>query len=467
MKWVIYLGLLFYTTAVWSDEMGPTATQNFDDEVEHLKAIREMVSPPPAEKTGGELDGRMSPDATVRGLMDDGAKDETAAGKTKAEILSEETGGATPTEEMETPTEIPTEEWAVGPKEEIPENCPSQNDEAQAEMVRADTLLKEGHLKKALGGYRSINHRFPFSPLAPEALKKRGIIYLRQHRFQSAFNCFQRIVDKYPNYKNFLEILQLEFDTADALMRGKRHYFFGKIPGFKDRGSALRFFQRIVDQAPYSEIAPKALMNIARLGMRIREPEKAIEALERVIDEYANSPLAAEAQLMLAQVRRKMVIGPAYDQRATEEAVNCYREFLVLYPDSPMAPAAEQGLKEARELLAASKLNMGDFYYNKRQNPRAALMYYKEVLSVAPDSPAAEVARHAIERIRSGRRGRGTPLDFFLGRHHGPRTEVDEHGQLDCTEPGGVDPDEIAGDRTDRSPAEASRENLETTEVEP
>lgn len=299
--------------------------------------------------------------------------------------------------------------------------------EALEAMRRGDDLLAAGHLSKALDAYRSVNRRFPFSNLAPEALKKRGIVYLKQHRFQSAFNCFQRIVDKYPNYENFLEILQLEFDTAQALMDGKRHYFWGKIPGFKDRGSALRFFQKIVDQAPYGDIAPKALMNIAHLGMRIREPEKSIEALERVIDEYSNSPFASEAQLLLAKVRRKMVIGPAYDQRATEEAVNCYREFLILYPDSPQVPDAEQGLEEARDLLAASKLNMGNFYYHRRQNPRAALMYYQEVLSIAPESQAAKCAQESIARIKSGKRGKGTPLDFILGhyRNSQPSDELD------------------------------------------
>lgn len=295
-------------------------------------------------------------------------------------------------------------------------------------MAEAQSLYEQGELKKAAKICTKIFHTHPFSAEAPEALRLRGVILLRQHRYQSAFRTFQMIIDRYPSYPKYLEVVGLEYETAQELMMGKRHYFWGTIPGFKDRDSAIKFFQEVVEQAPYSTYAPSALMNVARLGIRLKQPEIAIEALEKVIDEYANSEYAPEAQLLLAKVYRNMVKGPDYDQRATEEAVNYYREFLILYPDSPLVEEAEAGLAESKELLAASKFNMGSFYYNDRQNPVAAMMYYNEAISIAPDSKAAEMSRQEIERIKAHKHGRGSLLDVVLGRYHQPsnRTYVEE-----------------------------------------
>jgi outer membrane protein assembly factor BamD len=293
-----------------------------------------------------------------------------------------------------------------------------------AAQLLADGIAAEEarDLSTALRTYRQLARRHPLDPEAPAALQRRGLIFLSQRRFQRAFHCFQHILDRYPDYPHYLEVIGLEFQTAERLMRGQRSYFFGRIPGFRDRAAAIEFFRKIVERAPYSDFAPGALLNIARLGIRTGEMEIAIEALEKLIDEYAASDLAPDALLLLAKVYRDRVVGPNYDQRAVREALNCYQEFLVLFPDSPRAEEAETGLAEAMELRAAGKLGMGNFYYDDRQNPAGALVYYNEVLEIAPESRAAERARERIAEIRAGRPGRGSPLDWLLGPYR-PATE--------------------------------------------
>jgi outer membrane protein assembly factor BamD len=293
-------------------------------------------------------------------------------------------------------------------------------DPAVALLERGIAHENVGHFSRALRAYRRIARHHPMSPEAPEALQRRGRILLRQNRFQAAFRCFQSILDRYPDYPDYEGVVDLEFQTAECLMVGHRNYFWGKVPGFKDRTGAIEFFRQIVDRAPYGDRAPHALMNIAHLGLRIGETATTIDALERIIDEYSMSPLAPEALLMLAKVYRDRVPGPAYDQRAVQEALNCYQEFLILFPDSPQAEEAEAGFMEAMELRAAGQLNMGNFYYDRRQNPRAALPYYEEAIKIAPESRAADRARERISAIGEGKPGRGTRLDSILGRYRPP-----------------------------------------------
>jgi outer membrane protein assembly factor BamD len=279
--------------------------------------------------------------------------------------------------------------------------------------------------------YRLVARNYPQSSAAPEALHRRGLLFLKQRRYQRAFHCFQSILDKYPDYGAYVAVVDLEFQTAKALMDGKRSYlFWGTVPGFRDRTAAIEYFRKIIERVPYGDCAPEALMNIAKLGTRAGDATVAVEALERLVDEYGNSPIAPDGLLMLADVYRKRVPGAQYDQKATREAINCYQEFLILFPDSPRLHEAEEGLAEATALWVRGKLGMGDFYYDARQNTKGAKLYYDEVLRLAEeDSPMAQMAAKRIEDIRKGKPGKGSPLDIILGRYRPPAAQLPRVGQ--------------------------------------
>jgi outer membrane protein assembly factor BamD len=69
------------------------------------------------------------------------------------------------------------------------------------------------------------------------------------------------------------------------------------------------------------------------------------------------------------------------------------------------------------DLLARSRLNLGDFFYNYRSNNTAALVFYNETITIAPDSEAAEEARARIADIEKGIQpitGAGILRKFFL-----------------------------------------------------
>ncbi|MDR1456677.1 MAG: outer membrane protein assembly factor BamD [Puniceicoccales bacterium] len=267
-------------------------------------------------------------------------------------------------------------------------------------LLNARRMLENGKPGKSIGVCKLIARKFPQSNEAPLALEMCGKSYMRQHQFQLAFKALQGLLEKHPNCSNFESAIVLEFELAKRLAAGERNYFWGKIPGLRDREFAIRVFQHIADNAPYSPQATQALLQIADLGVKTKEPAVAVGALERLIDEYSDTGDAQRAYLLLAQIYSKISKGPAYDQRAVENAINCFREFLLLYGDSPFVEEAEQELVEMKNLLAASKLNIGDFYLQDRRSPNAAAIYYKDILVSAPNSPAALCAQTRLGAIR-------------------------------------------------------------------
>jgi outer membrane protein assembly factor BamD len=193
-----------------------------------------------------------------------------------------------------------------------------------------------------------------------------------------------------------------QFDCATALMEGARGRILWIFPGFKQYGTSAKQFEQIVRNAPYSDYAPLALMNIALVSEQINEPEEAIDALDRLINYYPQSMLAPDAYYNLAQTYSDLVQGYEYDQGSTRRAISYYEDFLILFPSSHLTGEVEANLRNMENLLASSRLNLGDFYYYFRNNNTAALVFYNEAITIEADSEAAAEARLRIADIESG-----------------------------------------------------------------
>jgi outer membrane protein assembly factor BamD len=62
----------------------------------------------------------------------------------------------------------------------------------------------------------------------------------------------------------------------------------------------------------------------------------------------------------------------------------------------------EANLASMQNLLAESRLRLGDFYYYYQENNTAALIFYNESVTIAPDSEAADEARARIKDVEAG-----------------------------------------------------------------
>jgi outer membrane protein assembly factor BamD len=275
-------------------------------------------------------------------------------------------------------------------------------------MDNARRAEDAGHAGTALSGYKRVYKKYPTSLFAPEALYRSGRIYENRRQYTKAFRNLQRVIAEHPAYPAFTEVLGSEYRIADKLVKGARPLYWGIIPGFKQRDKGLEFLEQIVSNAPYSEYAGISLMNAASGYTRSGDRDAAIDALDRMINNYPDSFLTPDAYLKLAAAQASITQGPPYDQASTQLALTYFQDYTILYPGEADVALANKGFNSARALLAESKMTMGDFYYKKRSNYKAAKVFYNEAITTYPDSPTAERARRylaAIEKIESGAAG--------------------------------------------------------------
>lgn len=275
-------------------------------------------------------------------------------------------------------------------------------------MNKARDYEEAGKRGAALSRYKKVAKKFPASVYAGEALYRSGKLYLVRKQYFKSFESFAQVTARYPNTKHFNDIIGEEYRIASALLDGARNRLWGFIPSFQNRSRAIEYFEVIIQSAPYSDYAPLALMNKARGHLKMRETEEAIDALDRMINAYPNSLLTPDAYLKLAQTYALLVDGPAYDQGSTKEAITYFEDFLILFPNDPNIPAAAKGLDSMKQVLAESKITIGDFYFYKRRNYTAAKVFYNEAITSYPDSAVAGKAKDKLAQLEA--RASGKPL---------------------------------------------------------
>ncbi|MFT5836840.1 MAG: outer membrane protein assembly factor BamD [Candidatus Azotimanducaceae bacterium] len=278
----------------------------------------------------------------------------------------------------------------------------AQESEAAAMLEAGKAKLDAGSRGSANRTFKKIIKKYPNAKATADARFHRGQIYMTKGRWKKAFNHFQDVVTQHSNYDNFDTVIGAQFECATALMEGARGRILWVIPGFKQYAEANYQFEQIVRNAPYSDYAPLALMNIAIVSELEEQPKEAIDALDRLINYYPQSMLASDAYYNTARTYSNLVKGAEYDQGSTRQAISYYEDFLILFPESSHLSEVENNLEAMEDLLARSRLNLGDFFYNYRSNNTAALVFYNETITIAPESEAADEARLRVADIDAG-----------------------------------------------------------------
>jgi outer membrane protein assembly factor BamD len=276
-------------------------------------------------------------------------------------------------------------------------------------MNKARADEENGKHSAAMKRYEAVAKKYPNSIYAPEAFYRAARLRLERRQYSKSFTEFQNVVSRYPNSPHFNTIIGEQYRIANALVEGKRPRYFGLIPGFKNRARGIEYFEKILETAPYSDYAPITLMSIARGHQKLDQPDEAIDALDRMINNYPKSLLAPDAYFKLAETHASLVQGPYYDQASTKQAITYFEDFLILFPSDANVPAVDKGLTDVRTTFSESKIKIGDFYFYKRDNYKAARVFYNEAITAYPDSPSAANARKRLAEVEAAESKAKTP----------------------------------------------------------
>jgi outer membrane protein assembly factor BamD len=133
--------------------------------------------------------------------------------------------------------------------------------------------------------------------------------------------------------------------------------------------------QTLINTYPDSEFLAKAKLGIADSYYKeggTANMTQAIQGYKDFIVFFPFLPEAAYAQLQVANAHYQQMAKPDRDRSEAKAAEDEYQTFLTKYPKDPLAPKAEQKLRDVQEVIAEGDYRIGYFYYVKGDKRAAA-----------------------------------------------------------------------------------------------
>lgn len=150
-----------------------------------------------------------------------------------------------------------------------------------------------------------------------------------------------------------------------------------------DKGSyskAAEKFEEVDRQHPYSNEARESILMAAVAYQKAGKGPEAVAAARRYLTIHPGTKEAALAQHIIASTYYERINDATRDQADTKKALVELETLINRYPDSRYAEDAKKRMRLARDVLAASEMNIGR-WYQKKANYLAAINRFKVVVT--------------------------------------------------------------------------------------
>jgi outer membrane protein assembly factor BamD len=148
----------------------------------------------------------------------------------------------------------------------------------------------------------------------------------------------------------------------------------------KDAREAVKKFEEVDRQHPYSEWARKSLIMSAYAYYQAGEYDDCVNSAKRYVTLHPGSPDAAYAQYLIASSYFEEIPDVTRDQARTERALGALEEVIRKYPTTEYANSAKLKTEVARDQLAGKEMEIGR-YYMKKKDYTGAINRFKVVIT--------------------------------------------------------------------------------------
>jgi len=264
---------------------------------------------------------------------------------------------------------------------------------AKDQLDVAEQAFKDGDYKLALHAAHRVLNLWPLSDSAPRAEFLVGQCLEQSRHDEAAFKAYQTIIEKYPRSESYNDILGRQYAIANRFLDGEWFRLWNTIPLYPSMDETAKLFDKIINNGPFSTVAPHAQMSIGAAREKQKDYDAAAKAYETAADRYRDQPLiAADALYREGLAYQKQAATAEYDQSMAGKAIATYTDFMTFYPDDKRVPEVQQAIAVMKAEQVRGNYKIAQ-YYEKTKRWAGAVVYYNEVLQLDPNSPYAEPAR--------------------------------------------------------------------------
>ena len=290
----------------------------------------------------------------------------------------------------------------------------------EAKRLRDETDRRGGeanansikYFDKALKIYQDFAKENPDDLRRPEAQYKVGEMYEHLTKYWDAYKAYKKLVEETASNQYWDLAIERMFAIGNVYLAGQ-HQMMWKIPMPADMNKVVEIYQTIIKSAPFGSYAPLATFHCGLAREKQKKWPEAVKFYEEILDKYPKNDLIDDAQYQIGYVWTKAARQPEYDQTAAQKGIEAYQDYLARFKRSDKTEQATDNIAMLQQRLSGGSLSVAKFY-DKSGNFPAALVYYNEVITQTPDSPAGQEARQrkrVLEDLISETKQQNAPPD--------------------------------------------------------
>ncbi|MGB7748542.1 MAG: tetratricopeptide repeat protein [Verrucomicrobiia bacterium] len=292
---------------------------------------------------------------------------------------------------------VPGEGWYYEP---YGQNVKWQRARAKDQLDVAEQAFNKKDYATALHAAHRVLRVWPLSDYAPDAEYFIGRCLEAKGNDEAAFKAYQNIIEKYPRSSRYEDVIWRQYEIANRFLGGEWFRIWGTIPLYSSMDQTAEMFGKIVNNGPYSDVAPHAQLRAGAAREKQKNYPDAVKAYETAADRYHDQPaIAADALFREGVSYARQAATAEYDQNTAAQAIASFTDFMTLFPGDQRVPEAQKSIAVLKAEQVHGNFQIAQFY-EKSKKWNGALVYYNEVLQLDPNSPYAASARQRIESLK-------------------------------------------------------------------
>lgn len=238
---------------------------------------------------------------------------------------------------------------------------------------------------------------YPTTVFAQDMFFYLAVSYFELQEYENANHYFSSYLKKQMTPKFFEEAFMYKFKIAEKYRTGTKKAIFG-LKWIPARQEALDIYEELISTLPNHELTAQSLFAKAELLAKGKDYKGSIETYQNLIQQFPKHFLA---------IRSYVEIGRIYLIQSQKEYAN--QDFLELatinlhkisasFPSDEAIHEIENMLLDMQEVYAKDLYKIARFYHRKNQ-PNAAYLYYKRILTIYPTTLIAKKAEKKIAEL--------------------------------------------------------------------
>lgn len=272
----------------------------------------------------------------------------------------------------------------------------------QEQLEYANLFFDAREWANAIREYKKLLSRYGKAREAAEAQFQLGRVWEEMKKYHQAVEAYQKVVDRYPFSDLGPKVVERQYFIAELFMEGKARdsKFASSLLG--NEYNLVEVYLKVIKNDPYGPYAPVAQYKIGLFHLERQEYQLARDAFEKTLNDYPDSKWAESARYQTSLSDAKRSANAQYDQNITGIAVAGLEDFLASNPDSGLSVDAKNEIARLRLKEAENAFVVAGFYL-KNEQPKAAKIYFQDVIKQYGNTPWAAKAQEQINAIDTGK----------------------------------------------------------------